>query len=109
MRISDWSSDVCSSDLAGLLAHGVDHPVRGGRHPGVHPGSDVTLPLGSGGGHRQKSMFVGSSASASAGSATDGPTPSFSRIFFYSSLARSGLSLRNVRAFSLPCPSWSPS
>src|SRR3546814_13072145 len=26
MRISDWSSDVCSSDLIG--EHAVDHPVR---------------------------------------------------------------------------------
>src|SRR3546814_9750046 len=26
MRISDWSSDVCSSDLAGRLAHGVEIP-----------------------------------------------------------------------------------
>src|SRR3546814_7976902 len=24
MRISDWSSDVCSSDLAGIFAHGPD-------------------------------------------------------------------------------------
>ena len=40
---------------------------------------------------------------------TCGPTPSFSRIFFSSSLARSGLSRRKVRAFSLPWPSWSPS
>ena len=40
---------------------------------------------------------------------TCGPTPSFSRIFFSSSLARSGLSLRNLREFSLPWPSWSPS
>src|SRR3546814_10509791 len=27
MRISDWSSDVCSSDLAGLLFTEVDHDV----------------------------------------------------------------------------------
>src|SRR5690606_35083683 len=31
-----------------------------------------------------------------------GPTPSFSLIFFSISSARSGLSLRNLRAFSLP-------
>ncbi len=35
--------------------------------------------------------------------------PSFSRILFSSSLARSGLSRRKVREFSLPWPSWSPS
>ena len=47
---------------------------------------------------------------AAAGSASRrGPTPSFSLIFFSISLARSGLSRRKVRAFSLPCPSWSPS
>ena len=40
---------------------------------------------------------------------TAGPMPSFSRIRFSSSLARSGLSRRKVRAFSLPWPSWSPS
>src|SRR3546814_1904629 len=27
MRISDWSSDVCSSDLAAILARSVDIPV----------------------------------------------------------------------------------
>ncbi len=45
----------------------------------------------------------------SAGWSTRGPTPSFSLTFFSISSARSGLSLRKVRAFSLPCPSWSPS
>ena len=45
----------------------------------------------------------------SAGASTVGPTPSFSRIRFSSSLARSGLSRRKARAFSLPWPSWSPS
>src|SRR3546814_5846992 len=30
MRISDWSSDVCSSDLAGILLFG--HCQRGGNH-----------------------------------------------------------------------------
>ncbi len=48
-------------------------------------------------------------AAASAGLSTWGPMPSFSRIFFSISLARSGLSRRKVRAFSLPWPSWSPS
>src|SRR3546814_16414022 len=45
MRISDWSSDVCSSDL--VLAHGLDqvpadHPrVEGGeRHRQHDPGQD---------------------------------------------------------------------
>ena len=37
------------------------------------------------------------------------PTPNFSLIFFSSSSARSGLSRRKARAFSLPWPSWSPS
>src|SRR5690606_29603088 len=47
-------------------------------------------------------------AAGSAGASTLAPTPSFSLIFFSSSLARSGLSRRNARAFSLPWPSWSP-
>src|SRR6185436_3689763 len=53
--------------------------------------------------------LVGAAATGSAGLSACGPTPSFSLIFFSSSSARSGLSFRKVRAFSLPCPSWSPS
>src|SRR3546814_7065418 len=34
MRISDWSSDVCSSDLSRLRENGVDVPL---------PGSDVRI------------------------------------------------------------------
>src|SRR3546814_12517491 len=30
MRISDWSSDVCSSDLAGTARHAVDHVAAAG-------------------------------------------------------------------------------
>src|SRR3546814_6462661 len=30
MRISDWSSDVCSSDLADARAIGEERPARGG-------------------------------------------------------------------------------
>ena len=53
---------------------------------------------------------AGAPSAAALGSASSrGPTPSFSLIFFSISLAMSGLSLRNVRAFSLPWPSWSPS
>ena len=57
---------------------------------------------------QKESTPIGSSESGASWS-TCGPTPSFSRIFFSSSLARSGLSLRNLREFSLPWPSWSPS
>src|SRR3546814_9184925 len=45
MRISDWSSDVCSSDLADLAGRGVD--LVGGRRRGqrgiavAQPGGDV--------------------------------------------------------------------
>src|SRR3546814_4048158 len=41
MRISDWSSDVCSSDL--LFAHGGGEglPVVGGDHEGGRPADDV--------------------------------------------------------------------
>jgi hypothetical protein len=53
----------------------------------------------------QKSTGAGSGAS----SLTRAPMPSFSLIFFSISLARSGLSRRKLRTFSLPWPSWSPS
>ena len=46
---------------------------------------------------------------APASASSRGPTPSFSLIFFSMPLEMSGLSRRKVRAFSLPCPSWSPS
>src|SRR3546814_1406475 len=46
MRISDWSSDVCSSDLGtmrplrgGVHLRGVDHPTSGDRH-GQEPGQE---------------------------------------------------------------------
>ena len=48
-------------------------------------------------------------ALASVSASRRGPTPSFSLIRFSISLARSGLSRRKLRAFSLPWPSWSPS
>src|SRR3546814_5574471 len=35
MRISDWSSDVCSSDLVERLAVVIDNIVL--RHPGIDP------------------------------------------------------------------------
>jgi hypothetical protein len=41
-------------------------------------------------------------AAASAGTSTRGPMLSFSLIFFSSSSARSGLSRRKAREFSLP-------
>lgn len=54
----------------------------------------------------QKSTSLGSAAaaagSATAGSSTRGPTPYFSLTRFSISSARSGLSRRNARAFSLP-------
>src|SRR5690606_8643702 len=50
-----------------------------------------------------------SAAGASPVASALGPTPSFSLVFFSISSARSGLSLRNFRAFSLPWPSWSAS
>src|SRR3546814_9253859 len=37
MRISDWSSDVCSSDLAGGRARAADGAGRLGRDRGVPP------------------------------------------------------------------------
>src|SRR5690606_7654973 len=100
---------------------GPDGVLREVPRPGINAGAHVTTPpiallgLALRSCHRldrpaQKSSTpMGSSESSSAGASTFGPTPSFSRIFFSISLARSGLSLRKVREFSLPCPSWSPS
>jgi len=58
---------------------------------------------------RNSSSARGASASGAACSAAYLPTPRVRRIFSSISAARSGLSLRNWREFSLPCPSWSPS
>ena len=52
-----------------------------------------------------RSTGTGAMSSAS----TTAPTPSFSLMRFSISSARSGLSFRKERAFSLPWPSWSPS
>src|SRR3546814_11150629 len=44
MRISDWSSDVCSSDLAGLAAGGraaADREPRGGAGAAVGAGAGI--------------------------------------------------------------------
>src|SRR3546814_18384504 len=46
MRISDWSSDVCSSDLPlvldrRLVVHRVVRVVRAGEHPVVQTGGDA--------------------------------------------------------------------
>src|SRR3546814_17244519 len=55
MRISDWSSDVCSSDLAGRPAGDLRLSGRGGgRHGGACPrshryGKDLQFRLPSGG------------------------------------------------------------
>src|SRR3546814_4201467 len=38
MRISDWSSDVCSSDLWFAAAHGIDGVVLAGSHRGIGVG-----------------------------------------------------------------------
>src|SRR3546814_7785164 len=44
MRISDWSSDVCSSDLSGLEVGGSKHRPAASRHPttGHGRGTDET-------------------------------------------------------------------
>src|SRR3546814_1429683 len=61
MRISDWSSDVCSSDLAG-------EPALGGQ-PLVEPGRDrgaVGQQLAKGGGRDQVAQAVAGGAVAQA-------------------------------------------
>jgi len=75
-------------------------PARGGRlerrgQPGRRRGRSPQKSTGAGSG----SMSASSTA----------PMPSFSLIRFSISAATSGLSRRNLRAFSLPCPIWSPS
>src|SRR3546814_17195203 len=47
MRISDWRSDVCSSDLAGRYygTLGRASYATCGRHPGLVPGSNVPQAL----------------------------------------------------------------
>src|SRR3546814_12053150 len=51
MRISDWSSDVCSSDLASPHPHASRHrarkqPLPRGGVPGWRKGGERTSPLG---------------------------------------------------------------
>ena len=94
-------------------------PSLARRTAGPHPGDALGLSQGGRGAsqtvpcgllfgetHDQKSTGT---SETSAGWSTRGPTPSFSLTFFSISSARSGLSLRKLRAFSLPWPSWSPS
>src|SRR3546814_5991717 len=47
MRISDWSSDVCSSDLRDAARHRLKHRPRGVRKPGdCKPRGDPASPAG---------------------------------------------------------------
>src|SRR3546814_1672317 len=43
MRISDWSSDVCSSDLAGRRSEGGLQPIAGGRVADARAGIDIIV------------------------------------------------------------------
>src|SRR3546814_9112265 len=48
MRISDWSSDVCSSDLIGITGQNEDFPCKlrcQRRVALVRPFNDVTMPI----------------------------------------------------------------
>ena len=105
-----WSSRILRA-TASWSASGPASPDR--RRPGPlgGRGPDAAAVCRRATAAAQKSIPVGSTgtAASSAGASTVGPTPSFSRICFSSSLARSGLSRRKVREFSLPWPSWSPS
>jgi hypothetical protein len=71
------------------------------RHPAAEPRQVARVVVR----HFQKSTGAGTASSAS----SLGPIPILSWMRFSMSLAMSGLSRRNLRAFSLPCPSWSPS
>src|SRR3546814_5465235 len=49
MRISDWSSDVCSSDLHAIATqdwHPPDHLSFADQHPGKKPLDVIALPYG---------------------------------------------------------------
>src|SRR3546814_3213295 len=84
MRISDWSSDVCSSDLRsgeGALpgAHGCEHEdVERARQAGQCAREDEGLQLHAGGGHRQRAgcLLVVARADHDA----PGPGPGIDRI-----------------------------
>jgi hypothetical protein len=71
------------------------------RHPAREPRQVARVVVW----HCQKSTGAGAASSAS----SLGPIPILSWMRFSMSLAMSGLSRRNFRAFSLPWPSWSPS
>src|SRR3546814_9998362 len=43
MRISDWSSDVCSSDLLGDTGQEGEHPALAFGQRGAHSGGDLVL------------------------------------------------------------------
>jgi len=100
---------VTGSSRVGCIGTWTRLARRGGSQGGFEgrPGCLLSFVVHRPQGSAQKS--TGTSATGSAGLSTCGPMPSFSLIFFSISSARSGLSLRKLRAFSLPCPSWSPS
>src|SRR3546814_20134458 len=54
MRISDWSSDVCSSDLSPRPSSCARAACRGRRGRGSHRGIEVTAASDAGGGHWRK-------------------------------------------------------
>ena len=85
--------------IAGMLL-GISRNVAGGT--GV-VGSAGGTPAGAR--HDQKSTGAGSGSIGVPESSTRAPMPSFSLMRFSISSARSGLSRRNVRTFSLPWPS----
>src|SRR3546814_7064724 len=80
MRISDWSSDVCSSDLAEVLGDGRVVGARGGLVGEVGAvavgvagvGAQVGLGVLRGGGVGHAVPFVGSSIAAHGAAESDG-------------------------------------
>src|SRR3546814_4307690 len=55
MRISDWSSDVCSSDLGVGLGEAVGEPALAGGEPGEVLGLQLLAPADL---HRQRAQLV---------------------------------------------------
>ena len=104
-RLRRRSADASSDRVRARCVNACRQIVRatasgspGGRPPGPRPRAAPSTHCD------QKSTGAGST-SIGAVTSSRAPTPSFSLIFFSISSARSGLSRRKLRTFSLPCPS----
>ncbi len=116
VRVGGVSAEEVVARLGGAWGGGAGSAARGFGVAGLQlaaeafyrvqlgggPRRGAPGPFGIPRGHGQKSAAVSSAV-------TSAPMPSFSLIFFSISSRTSVFSSRNLRAFSLPWPSWSPS